>query len=567
MRSNIKPQNRRLLEALYYIDEEVLADVLADITVPEPSAPLPRKKAVIRSIKYAALLAACALLVGAVFPVITQLMNHFGESTGTTPPAGTIQYSQYADYVLTEDDLAAINAAWAKEHTSVFADSVEDAMRRTRNGGHYFGKYGDTIVIWRPSVTCLVLEFSMNGHTFTFGSGTMYFFNGGQVYDQYDAGVSGLLTDEQIEALYKYYTDEYLNCDNELTKPAPETSGEKFEIPIPEGGLTYIEHVGEVPSEFKTIISDNLFSNITIINDILVRYDKNGSDHIFQLYNKHGKLLREASVTAENAHMQKMYIDSKGNLIVYFSISYQDASYKSIVYAKIVKFDTNGKIVFNTDITPNQVGSFDYMVETDYGYIFAGSIGIRSNSFYKGDVYLVEMSHYGVIRNTLQIGSADEYDNVVAAEKAKLGVRLYLCLQETEEGQTRPKWNYYRCDLSDDLTDPKYTEISESDLPEDEPYYYVNGKGYFSIDEFLSDYEWSKHRGSHLIEYDDFVLFVGYRYTSDFDIIENGLSSIFSPKSLYTETVYAAYTKTGELIWRTAVDSTDYEFLRSYYSQ
>ena len=75
MRSNIKPQNRRLLEALCYIDEEVLADVLADITVPEPSAPLLRKKAVIRSIKYAALLAACALLVGAVFPIVSYIMG------------------------------------------------------------------------------------------------------------------------------------------------------------------------------------------------------------------------------------------------------------------------------------------------------------------------------------------------------------------------------------------------------------------------------------------------------------------------------------------------------------
>ena len=75
MRSNIKLQNRRLLEALYYIDEEVLADVLADVTVPEPSAPLPRKKAVIRSIKYAALLAACALLVGAVFPIVSYIMG------------------------------------------------------------------------------------------------------------------------------------------------------------------------------------------------------------------------------------------------------------------------------------------------------------------------------------------------------------------------------------------------------------------------------------------------------------------------------------------------------------
>lgn len=90
MRSNIKPQNRRLLEALCYIDEEVLADVLADITVPEPSAPLPRKKAVIRSIKYAALLAACALLVGAVFPIVSYIMGIIDLNPGSvTLPEST----------------------------------------------------------------------------------------------------------------------------------------------------------------------------------------------------------------------------------------------------------------------------------------------------------------------------------------------------------------------------------------------------------------------------------------------------------------------------------------------
>lgn len=75
MRSNIKPENRRLLEALCYIDEEVLAEVLAEVTVPESSKPVPRKKVVIRSIKYAALLAACALLVGAVFPIVSYIMG------------------------------------------------------------------------------------------------------------------------------------------------------------------------------------------------------------------------------------------------------------------------------------------------------------------------------------------------------------------------------------------------------------------------------------------------------------------------------------------------------------
>ncbi len=75
MRSNIKPENRRLLEALYYIDEEVLADVLSDISIPDTAAPAPRKRTILRSVKYAALLAACVMLIGAVFPIVSYIMG------------------------------------------------------------------------------------------------------------------------------------------------------------------------------------------------------------------------------------------------------------------------------------------------------------------------------------------------------------------------------------------------------------------------------------------------------------------------------------------------------------
>ena len=59
MKTNIKPENRRLLDAFYYIDEEVLSDVLADVRVPDTAPEMSKSRAFMRSLRYTALIAAC----------------------------------------------------------------------------------------------------------------------------------------------------------------------------------------------------------------------------------------------------------------------------------------------------------------------------------------------------------------------------------------------------------------------------------------------------------------------------------------------------------------------------
>ncbi len=716
MRSNIKPENRRLLDALYYIDEEVLADVLADVTVPEPSAPAPRKRAVLRSVKYAALLAACALLIGAVFPVITQLVNYFGEGTGTTPPVGSALYSEYADYVLTEDDLAAINAAWAKEHTSVFADSIEDAMRRTQSGEHYFGKYGDTIVIWRSSIACAVLTFSMNGNKFTFGTGTMYFFNGGNVYDQYEAGSSGLLTDEQIEALYQYYTDEYLyygdsriytypifvpdleylsqkamkevndaydtwkynklfedystgkvytgmsaeeyirqrmgndphrffnekkydqyqyygkfgDCvvlatenhfftlltvriagyDFELggtgelivyregeiislskaledgymteeqigkaherylsyheyldvgnkqeTAPAPETTEEKFEVPIPEGGLTFIEHVGGVPAQFKSIVENNIFGGGYLMGDLIVKsYPQDGKWHVTAT-DFSGKTVTDVILGGPTEIPREIFVDSEKNLIIVLRVDTTVGSKPSGHY-KVVKVSPNGKIVFELDMR-NVAAGYDYMIEVDGGYIFVGGCdGTRgAGNIYTNDLTVMVISDDGAVKFRKQFGGNDS-DTLYAVQKTADGISVYFYMH------VRPvdaaPGGYKKYDFGFDGNLLKCTDITEDDIPK-EVYFYIDGKPYYNTEDFFTEFEWNKSSGSKVIEYDDFVLFVYGRYTSDFDVLKHGMLSTIPISSCYTETVYEGYTKSGELLWRTAVDSTSYSTIK-----
>lgn len=429
MSMNIKPENRRLLEALSFIDDSIVSDMLAEIKVPDAPSPERNKKVTRRSIRYFLALAACLMLLIAAVPIITYFVPRIG------------------------------------------------------------------------------IIFSGNAGA---GSGT----------DEYD-------------------------------------------IPIPEGGLTFIEHVGEVPDEFKKIIEENLFHSAFVYGDHLIKHVSTEDEYIFRFFDKSGNITRQAVYPKSEKHLSinSKFLDSEDNLLVHFTVSYQDKANRPIHYAKIVKFDTDGNIVFDVDLAEGS-GSFDFMTETDDGYIFPGDIDVETKTVKKGDVYVVKLTFDGKIQNTVTIGTADEFDTVCNVEKGENGAVLYLCLQETKEGDKRATWNYYRYDVKNDLTVENITPITENDVPERGPFYFIDGKGLYSVGEFIADVDNLDYSPSELIDYGDFVLSVGNRYTSDYDFLKDGFSSVLQIKSFYTETVYAAYTKQGELIWRTAVDSTNYEMIK-----
>lgn len=339
---------------------------------------------------------------------------------------------------------------------------------------------------------------------------------------------------------------------------------EDLGIPEPEGGLTFIEHVGEVPEEFKKIIEENLFHSAFVYGDRLIKHVSTEDEHIFRFFDKSGNITRQAVYPKSEKHlsMNSKFLDSEDNLLVHFTVSYQDKANRPIHYAKIVKFDADGKIVFDINL-PEGTGGFDYMVETDDGYIFPGEIDVKTQTVKKGDVYVVKLTFDGKIQNTVTIGTADEFDTVCNVEKGENGAVLYICLQEKKEGDQKSVRNYYRYDIKKDLTIKNITPITENDVPERGPFYFIDGKGLYSVEEFIVDVDNLDYSPSELIDYGDFVLSVGNRYTSDYDFLKDGLSSVLQIKSFYTETVYAAYTKQGELIWRTAVDSSNYDMIKT----
>lgn len=213
MSMNIKPENRRLLEALSFIDDSIVSDMLAEIKIPDAPSPERNKKVTRRSIRYFLALAASLVLMSAVIPLITYLIEIY--PFGQSDPAAQPTESDFEDYIITETDLAAINSAWnAKFGTGNFADTPEEAMRRNKYGTFYFGRYGYSIVIIEQSDSNTLGGCTMGSnyeYPMSFKNGQkMWVFNSEDVYTPYEAEREGVLTQDHVAAIYGFYQNYYI---------------------------------------------------------------------------------------------------------------------------------------------------------------------------------------------------------------------------------------------------------------------------------------------------------------------------------------------------------------------
>ncbi len=88
MKKNKIFKDSRPLEMLDYLDEAYVAEVVDNLNLQnEPGKPLPKKVVVLRSIRTAAALVACALLLGAAVPLVGRLVGMIPDILN---PAGTV---------------------------------------------------------------------------------------------------------------------------------------------------------------------------------------------------------------------------------------------------------------------------------------------------------------------------------------------------------------------------------------------------------------------------------------------------------------------------------------------
>jgi hypothetical protein len=88
MKKNKIFKDSRPLEMLDYLDEAYVAEVVDNLNLQnEPGKPLPKKVVVLRSIRTAAVLVACAVLLGAAVPLVGRLVGMIPDILN---PAGTV---------------------------------------------------------------------------------------------------------------------------------------------------------------------------------------------------------------------------------------------------------------------------------------------------------------------------------------------------------------------------------------------------------------------------------------------------------------------------------------------
>ncbi len=337
----------------------------------------------------------------------------------------------------------------------------------------------------------------------------------------------------------------------------PETTENNYDIPEPEGGLNFIEHVGEVPEEFKKIVEDNLFSGAEIYGDILITYRNRDNNDLIRILDKSGKVMGEIVIDEPRSYFYRSIQCSDGNFIAF--IDTRDAI-DSAIRIKLIKFDKHGKVLFDNDYQYSR-DVFQNIVEVDDGFICIGTRAVKTAASKRSqiDIAAIKLSADGKVENYIEFGGND-YDTIHHVEKMGNGARLYFVMREQGEKKTS-SWQRY--DLDSNLNITKRTEITENDVPnEDDPWFTIDGKPYYDYEDFFEDYDIKKIFSYTIIEYDDFVITTYSRFTSTMTFPEHAVSSTISPLSYYTERVYAAYTKQGKLIWRTAFDTSNYEFIK-----
>ncbi len=91
-------KDARLLEALDYIDRDLIAEVVNDIKAPDADEiPGQNKKAVWRSVKHALLLAASLVLISAFIPIVTYISQHTEFFPGSNPSGSNTDNSNIAE--------------------------------------------------------------------------------------------------------------------------------------------------------------------------------------------------------------------------------------------------------------------------------------------------------------------------------------------------------------------------------------------------------------------------------------------------------------------------------------
>lgn len=196
-------KDTRLLESLEHIDDEYISSA-ARYKMKKEQNSARSVGGKLRSLKYVLALAACLLLMSAVVPVVSYLIERF--------PAGVGEHID--PYSLSQAELDAINEAWGD---SRFAESPEE-VGYLEGERFIYGKYDGAIVLGRGrSMLNVYGEESVAGCIFQYpnGDGIRVYYDG-EIFGLDEAYENGFLTAGQIKEIWRNHQIHVLNTDQDF---------------------------------------------------------------------------------------------------------------------------------------------------------------------------------------------------------------------------------------------------------------------------------------------------------------------------------------------------------------
>lgn len=329
----------------------------------------------------------------------------------------------------------------------------------------------------------------------------------------------------------------------------------------------HVEQVGQVPDEFRRIIDENAFKDITVSSGKLLKAETLSDNTVqVKMMDLYGNELVSYQFSADAGYfVNSLTATSDGGFL--FVLDFQDYTIGDNTWAsddgyltRVIKCDKDGKLQFDTEI--DCTGTEYCFEKNEQFYVFGDCEtpetkirGVGSPT----DVSMIVINKNGERINKKSIEGSD-YDCLKSAEPSGECFVLSISSQSDDKDFTGSDSDGHPVDwiasVNDNLeiTDMKKgsgRDYSEKILGE------IDGAPiYESSDIFDSFNTFVTGMPTAVIDYGNFILIVSENITGAYEKTPSAISSAW----YYTETVYSAYNKNDELIFRASTDSSpDYD--------
>lgn len=329
-----------------------------------------------------------------------------------------------------------------------------------------------------------------------------------------------------------------------------------------------VKPVGTVPVEFQNIVENDLFGRADAFSDRLLELEYlSEMEYVIRMYDYSGNLLLEHSALRDSdAHyIESITCTSDGGFLYVIGFSDHanpDGTWASEagVCSTIVKCSASGEIQWKKVLEDYALSMFRICLETDDGFYFFGNQETTSTKvlgvYSRTDIHILKLSKDAELLHTKIIGGSD-YDSLLSVDVAQGGFTLN-CRAQSSDGDFSDD-GYWKISIDYELN---ILSMETGVLDIADVIGYLDGKPVRSLPDVFDSF----HDGSvkSILDYGDFYLVVSSNVTG---VYENQPPTICMSWNYY-ETVYGAYDKEGNVIWKAAVDaSPDYDAMTEDFYQ